>query len=547
MRVAKVFRISDVLVKSQLRSARSGRFSQSFLNRPAAIALLDVVAFVVAAAIVSRVLVFIPPSIPGFSLPTIARETLIFLPALIQPLIFVASLLFELNVSSKFAASDTLNWLPVSQGEYVSASALSICFIYSVFPAVVLGGTLPIAWSQGLLPVWVVATLLSIVALYTGALLVEILRATLNRVSTSALGKARRGALLVRLVVSITVIVIFQFFFNPLVLLGLLGVFNSDVAASVLIPFLWPSSVVREVVDGQALTSLGFTGLSVGFAAFMTWSAVKVRSRFWSPSPVSVTVSHTEYAPKSGSLPRFGFSVVESALMRKDLKGLTRRREMVPFLAIPFVMTAAFLLPRFTISSSAGGAPPAALGFPLLLVGGIFALIFSSVSIGQEGKAMANIYTLPIAPAQYLRAKAAVAITFALAVTAVMIILTSASLGLRAGEILPALLLSPVVAVEETFIGLGFASRYPDFSERLRPRFVRPLGMLIALPTGVAIMLVTISPVIISLIASSIALDLGSIYWALTLGAFIFALAVSLLAYRWARAGVMKLLCELQA
>ncbi len=547
MRVAKVFRISDVLVKSQLRSARSGRFSQGFLNRPAAVALLDGIAFVVTAAIVSRALAFIPSSIPGFSLPTIARETLIFLPALIPPMIFIASLLFELNVSSKFAASDTLNWLPVSQSEYVSASALSICFIYSILPAVVLGGTLPIAWSQGLLPVWVVATLLSIVALFTGALLVEILRATLNRVSTSAMGKARRGALLVRLVVSITVIVIFQFFFNPLVLLGLLGFFNSDVAASVLIPFLWPSSVVREVIDGQALTSLGFTGLSVGFAAFMTWSAVKVRSRFWSPSPVSVTVSHTEYAPKSGSLRRFGFSVVESALMRKDLKGLTRRREMVPFLAIPFVMTAAFLLPRFTYSSSAGGGPPAALGFPLLLVGGIFALVFSIVSIGQEGKAMANIYTLPIAPERYLRAKAAVALTFALAVTAVMIILTSARLGLGAGEILPTLLLSPVVAVEETFIGLGFASRFPDFSERLRPRFVRPVGMLIALPTGVAIMLVTISPVVVSLIASSIALDLGSIYWALTLGAFIFALAVSLLAYRWARAGVVKLLRELQA
>ncbi len=36
----KVFRISDVLVKSQLRSARSGRFSQGFLNRPAAVAPL---------------------------------------------------------------------------------------------------------------------------------------------------------------------------------------------------------------------------------------------------------------------------------------------------------------------------------------------------------------------------------------------------------------------------------------------------------------------------------------------------------------------------
>ncbi len=545
MKPVKVLKISDVLVKSQLRSARSGRFSGSFLNRPAALVLIDAIAFVVSAGIVSRV-VSVIPSIAGFSLATIARDTLIFLPALLPPMIFVASLLFELNVSSKFAASDTLNWLPVSQSEYVTASAISICFVYSLLPAVALGVTLPIAASQGLLGVWVLAALLSIVALFTGALLVEILRATLNRVSTSALGRARRGALLVRLAISIAVIVIFQFFFNPIVLLGLLALFRSDAAASFLIPFLWPSSVVREAVDGQVLTLLAFASLSVGFAAFMTWAAVRVRSKFWSPSPVSVTVSHGEYAPSSGSLQRFGFSAVESALIRKDLKGLTRRREMVPFLAIPFVMTAAFLLPQFTSIGGPRGAPPGALGFPLLLVGGIFALIFSSVSIGQEGKAIANIYSFPVTPRQYLRAKAALALTFALAVTAIMVVLTSAILRLGEEEIFSVLILAPAVAVEETFIGLGFASRFPDFSERPRPRFVRPVGMLIAFPTGVAIMLATISPVVVSLIAGRLALDLGSLYVKLTGAALVFAVAVSLLAYRWARGGISKLLRELE-
>ena len=545
MKLVKVLKISDVLVKSQLRSARSGRFSGSFLNRPAAVMLVDAIAFVVSAAVVSRV-VSVFPSIPGFSLAIVARDALVFLPALLPPMIFVASLLFELNVSSKFAASDTMNWLPVSQSDYVTASALSICFVYSILPALALGVTLPIAWSQGLLPVWVLAALLGVVALFTGALLVEILRATLNRVSTSAMGRARRGALFVRLAISITVIVIFQFFFNPLVLLGLLSFFNTDGAASFLIPFLWPSYVVREAVDGQALTLVAFAGLSVGFAAFMTWAAVRVRSRFWSPSPVSVTVSHGEYAPSSGALQRFGFSAVESALIRKDLKGLTRRREMVPFLAIPFVMTAAFLLPRFTNAGGPQGAPPGAVGFPLLLVGGIFALIFSSVSIGQEGKAIANIYALPVTPRQYLRAKAALALSFAFAVTAVMVIVNSVILGLGEKEVLSVLILAPAVAVEETFIGLGFASRFPDFSERPRPRFVRPVGMLVAFPTGVAIMLATISPVIVSLIAGRLAFNIGSLYTILTAAALLFAVAVSLLAYRWARGGIANLLRELE-
>src|SRR2546428_8886440 len=426
-------------------------------------------------------------------------------------MIFVASLLFELNVSSKFAASDTMNWLPVSQSDYVTASALSICFVYSILPALALGVTLPIAWSHGLLPVWELAALLDVVRLFTGAFLVELLRATLNRVSTSAMGRARRGALFVRLAISITVIVTFQFFFNPLALLGLLTLFSREAAASFLVPFLWPSSVVREALDGQALWLIAFAGLSVGFAGFMTWAAVRVRSRFWSASPVSVAVSHGEYAPSGGALQGFGFSAVESALIRKDLKGLTRRREMVPFLAIPFVMTAAFLLPRFTSLGGAEGAPPGAVGFPLLLVGGIFALIFSSVSIGQEGKAIANISALPVTPRQYLRANAALALSFALAVTAVMVIVNSVILGLGEKEVLSVLLLAPAVAVEEAFIGLGFASRFPDFSERPRPRFVKLVGMLVAFPTRVAIRLALISPVILSLFAVSQALDIGSI------------------------------------
>ncbi len=545
MRTAKVLKIADVLVKSQLRSGRSGRFSASLLNRPVAVVLVDAIAFVTFASIADRAIPFIS-SIPGFSLDSIAREVLIFLPALVPPMIFVASLLFELNVSSRFAASDTLNWLPVSQAEYVTASSLSICFIYSILPAAALGATLPIAWSQGLLPAWVLAALLSLVALFIGALLVEILRATLNRVSTSALGKARRGALFVRLAVSIVVIVIFQFFFNPLVLLGLLTALRSDALASFLIPFLWPSSAVRGAVYGQTANLLAFAALTAAFTAFMTWTAVKVRSRFWSPYPAAVTVSRGEYAPSKGALQGFGLSAAESAIIRKDIKGLTRRREMVPFLAIPFVMIAAILLPQYTNIGGTRGPAPQGFGFPLLLVGGIFALIFSIVSIGQEGKAIANIYSLPVTPSQFLRAKATVALTLALGVTAFMILLTSVLLGLGTRETLSLLVLAPAVTLEETFIGLGFGSRFPDFSERPRPRFVRPLGMLVALPTGLILMVVTVSPVIVSLVAGSSALNLGSLYEILIVAALLFSLAVSMLAYRWAKTGIRRLLRELQ-
>jgi len=545
MRPTKVARIADVLVKSQLRSSRSGRFSASFLNRPAALALIDLVAFVVSASLSARSISLIR-SIPGFSLDTIAREALIFLPALVPPTIFIASLLFELNVSSKFAATDTLNWLPVSQTEYVTASSLSISFVYSIFPAIALGVTLPFAWAKGLFSAWVLAALFSLIALFVGALLVEMLRATLNRVSASVMGRGRRGTLVARLGVSIFVIVVFQLLFNPLVLLGLLTTFSDDAGVEVLIPLLWPSSAVRYAIDGQGANSLVFSALTVLFTGFMLWAAVRVRSKFWSPSPVSVEVSRGKYSPYGGALERLGFSNVESAIIRKDIKGLSRRRELVPFLAIPFVMLAAFLIPQFTSMAATQRTPPQVVGFPLLILGGIFALIFSSVSVGQEGKAIANVYSLPIEPGEYLRAKAFVALAFSLAFGAGIIVISPLLLGLRVQETLPVLLLAPAVAFEETFMGLGFATRFPDFSERPRPRFVRPLGLLIALPAGLVIAATTGSPLLVSVAVGTLSGGSGPSLGTMVAVALIFSAAVTILAYRWAKKGMVKLLQELQ-
>src|SRR5207244_12514427 len=93
--------------------------------------------------------------------------------------------------------------------------------------------------------------------------------------------------------------------------------------------------------------------------------------------------------------------------------------------------------------------------------------------------------------------------------------------------------------------GVGLPARCPDSSKMPSRRFVKRVRMLVAFPTGGAIMLASISPVLVSLIAGSIAVDIGSIYTILMAAALIFSVAVSLLAYRWARGGIANLLREL--
>jgi hypothetical protein len=108
------------------------------------------------------------------------------------------------------------------------------------------------------------------------------------------------------------------------------------------------------------------------------------------------------------------------------------------------------------------------------------------------------------------------------------------------------ILLAPVLALEETFVGLAFGVRYPDFADRPRPRFVRPLGMLIALPLGLALMLITLSPILVGLVAADLLFSLGSLFEVLVAAAFVFAVVVTILFYRWALFGARKLLAEVQ-
>ena len=515
------------------------------MSRPSVILLTDLALFIVAAVLVNRAAAAIGHS-PILPLNTLTRQALVFLPAMLMPAIFIASIVFELNVSSRFASSDALNWLPVSQAEYVTASTLSICFIYSLTIALALGATLPLALNIDLFGVWVVTAVLSLFALFIGGLLVEMLRATLNRVSSSMLGRSRRGALALRLVVSIFVIVMFQLFFNPLVLLGTLTAFTSLASAAAFLPFVWPSEVISYVLAGSYSLAGAFFVLTVSFTTFLLFLATKVRGRFWSPYPVTVSVSSAVYAPRIGTLARFGFSSVESALIRKDIKGLTRRREMVPYLAIPFVMIFVILIPQFTSGALVSKAPAGAFAFPLFFVSAVFALIFSAVSVGQEGKAILNVYSFPVSPKAFLRAKATLAGAFSLAIALFMIVLSNFLAPLDTPNLLAMVVLAPTLAFEETLVGLGFGVRYPDFADRPRPRFVRPLGMLIALPLGLVLMVVTLSPILVGLVAAGLPFSLGSLFEVLVAAAFVFAVVTSILFYRWALSGATGLLREVQ-
>jgi hypothetical protein len=121
-------------------------------------------------------------------------------------------------------------------------------------------------------------------------------------------------------------------------------------------------------------------------------------------------------------------------------------------------------------------------------------------SIGQEGRRLWNISTLPVSAGMLVKSK--------LLFTSIV-----SSIGLGLGAVVSALLLHASVFVVIGFIGLGLVvilaeaslgiaigSRFPDFSDGPRPRFVTVVGSIIGAVLGIVEMAIIALPLILSFI-----------------------------------------------
>ena len=546
MKAHRVLSIAVTLVKSQLRAGRSGRWGEGFLGNPAILAAIDAVCFGAAAAIsfaAGSYLRFVPEPFQSEAVRAV-EQGMVFTPALVPSVVLVAGVLFELSTSSRFASSDAINWLPVGQGEYVAASVLSIAYFYSAVPSIVIGATLGLAVDLGYGLVWAEMAVLSCVSLVYGGATVEILRAAVNRVGTAVMRRARKGALVLRLVVTVGVILALQVIFNFVLLLQVVGAFASSLDAASVLPVLWASAAVRAGFEGDTALVAAYSAGTLAFSVCLLACAALVRSRYWSPVPSTIVITTRTYEPGRGPLASLGFSAGAAALVAKDMKGLARRRELLQYFSIPFVLAAVLLIQVFA-NPTRQAAPEFATQFPVWFVGGIFGLIVSSISFGQEGRSAILLYSLPVTKSQVLHAKVFTACALSLLATLGMAAFVDALSRPPLVAGLEDLATALVITVEQVFIGLALGARYADFQERPRPRFVEPIGILVLMVVGISVMLVTALPAILRNVVSSVP-GVEPIPSFITVASFAFALAVAGLAYRWAGRETSKLLTELR-
>ncbi len=507
MRVRVLLKFAKILMLSRLRNTRQSFLSNSITNRPILIALIGAIMFAAGVGFGTATISFLKSA--GASAADIGQivETIFGgIPIFLIGFFFTMGLLWELNASSESESADSINWLPISPSEYVSASTLSTTYTYSPLVLVTVGYALPIGILTGNTSAFIILVVASVIAAFTGSVTIEILRSLLARASTAFNKVGGRKMISLRILGIILILLFTQTLFSGFLIIRIINTVSSENAATILIPLLWPTLSITSVLRSNPLSSAIFLLLSLGFLAVLASSALALRSKFWVSTPPSFHFSNTVTISGVSRLRKIGVSTTSLALVRREIRSATRRKEVVRLMAIPIILPVmisfpALFSPAPTTSAQSSLISPLFLAVPLLFGVGLGTLFLGMTSIGQEGKRLWNLSSLPIEAATIVTSK----IVFTSLIATIGLVL---GLGLTVlffqVSILDALTFIAVgitLVLAEASLGVAIGSRYPDFSDGPRPRFVTIIGSIIGAFLGVVMMLLMSLPLLFLLLA----------------------------------------------
>lgn len=540
MNLKTALRLAKVIALSSTRSGKArSQTPRGFAKSPVLNLLVSAVLFPLV-CLLTRSFVSGPGMDASF-LAILYTQITIFIPSFMTFLSMMYSFMFELSQSSSAASTDMVNWLPITVGEFVLGSSLTTMYFVSPLVSAFLGASLGLAMVTGMFSLWVLSGLLGLLGCFLGAFGLEVVRALLNR-TTSALSRwGGQSVLMIRMFLSVLLFAAFYVITNVNVLTKIVGWFAGSIRGAWIVPLLWPSLSIMSHIQGDPIGTLAYSILSLLLTSSFFWLGVVLRARYWAPVPVTVRLKPaTKSVSGRGLLGGLGFTSAEAALIRKDLRSLVRRREMVSLLAMP---TMFFLMAVINSGPNVLWDPASSfmkkLGFLIQMGMGVtfFAAYVALSGMGQEGKSFSNLQMAPLGAPNVTRAKAAAGLLPSMAGFAVIMALY---LTFVRGKWETAIAITAVglsLLVEASLLGVAVGSRFPDFREVPRARFVTFEGTILGLiAIGLASM-VTIAPIYLGDVVLSGALSLT----AATAASLAIASAISYLGYRAAVSGIERL------
>ena len=449
--------------------------------------------------------------------PTLAVElqplvTSVFvaLPTIVLIYSIVFTMLSQIQRSGIKATSQAPYWLPITWQEHTLASILANMLGFPLISITgIAAGIIAFGSFAGLIVPAVLASVAMIASAFMASALTEVFRILQVRFIGAVYKTTGRAAVWVRFAGSLVFFLLFYIAYFSIVYgsgaLTFIQTVASTQNAAWFVPFVWLGIMLYYLTSGLLLQGLLFMALSILFIAGLFFLGVWLNGRYGLYEPPAITVTRGVYAPKTGLLGKFGFSTVEAALIRKDLKAFTRRRELMTIFIAPIVFV---LVPLFQSLGQSDQAPSQLsllwVGLTFLFPASIMAMSLGNLIIGEEGQAVWRIYAAPVSARSLVKSKYFLIVLFGLIVVAITGTAGALLFSMSPRAIIIATLEAILLVFALAAISLSNGIKGADFNELPRPRMIRVEWGFINLIACALAGLAIISPIIPYAISSFI-------------------------------------------
>jgi hypothetical protein len=435
---------------------------------------------------------------------TLASGIFVVLPTFVLVASAVLTLLYQLQRSGVKLQAETPYWLPITWQEHTLASVLaSLLGLPFGIVLLLVSAILIFSVFSGLTALAITASIAIFAAACLSSTFMEVLRVLQNRFTGAIYRSSGRGTIWVRFAGSITFLLIFfiLYFFAIYGGLNFLSTVADVQTAVFFIPFVWLGLMLSNffLAGGSILLGAVYLCLSIAFMGGMYALVVMLNKRFGLYTPPAIKIQTSGlYTPKTGILGKLGFSTNEAALIRKDLKSFTRRKELMSVFITPVIFLLIPFIQSFGASSDASitEVPLITAGMVYLFPAAFMVMLLGTLIIGQEGQAVWRIYASPISAKNLVKSKYFFTILFGLIMATIV-----SAIGTIVYQMSPVMALIGFVEALFLIFALAALSVYvgfigADFTEIPRPRMVRQIWVILCMIICAVVALVILLPLL---------------------------------------------------
>jgi hypothetical protein len=426
------------------------------------------------------------------------------LPTIVLVFALIFTMMQQLQRTGASSVNQAPYWLPVTWQEHTLASILAdllglpLMTIALIAPAVLI-----VSVFTGQIIFAVGSVLAMFAAAFTAGATIEVFRILQVRFTGAVYKSTGRAAVWVRFVSSIVVFIIFYVIYFSITQGSGLLIFIDTVTtiqnSAWFVPYVWLGLTLYSLGNGLMLEGVAFLVLSVLFILGLFFLGTALNSRFGLYEPPAITISRGAYVPKTGFLGKFGFSSVEAALIRKDLKAFTRRRELISTFIVPIVFLLVPIMSSINNPQSStipGGLSSFMFALTSIFPAGLMVMSLGNFMTGEEGQNIWRIYSSPISAKNFVKSKFAFILFFSFIVLPITV-----TIGFFIYQ--PSMRALIAMVAEAVFIVFAAGSlslangiKGADFNEVPRPRMIRSEWSIINMLTCMAVALAVLLPML---------------------------------------------------